>query len=252
DGSVTIEELYQYVYENTKAVTAGKQNPQMYPIIKQGDRTPIFAVPTFKDALNVDVSFQYVDENNEVRPLTDGADLRSGSLVGVSFRPESDCFVYIMWRDSSGQMGRLFPNPELTEGNVVAKAGKNYWLPMKGGEEAQDRWYMLDDAPGEETIYFVASRERNPKLEQLYESLTRLGDSQRRGAEGKDLTREMEREMNLMGFASQTATRKKAVSPRQDDAEKRFEDLKNKIEVAGADLVYAVKFKHLADRTASR
>jgi hypothetical protein len=62
----------------------------------------------------------------------------------------------------------------------------------------------------------------------------------------------MEREMNLMGFASHTATRKQGVAVQRGDRDKHFEDLKDKIEVAGADLVYVIKFNHLAERTASR
>jgi hypothetical protein len=39
---------------------------------------------------------------------------------------------------------------------------------MKMGEP---HWYVLNETPGMETIYFVAARERNLELEALYEKL---------------------------------------------------------------------------------
>lgn len=245
DGRITIEELYEYVYENTKAATEGKQNPQLYPTTSEIDTTPIFETPTFADTLNVDVNFEYVDENNMIRPLTENATLRCGDFVGVSFQPEQDCFVYILWWDSSGQVGRLFPNPELTEGDAKVQGGKRYWLPIQNKDRPQDRWFVLDDKPGRETIYFVASRTRNTKLEKLYGELCRMEDAGRRSDRGKSLSKEMERTINLMGFAPHTGVRKKTVAAKRTDREEVFDNFKDKIEVIGADLVYKITFGHV-------
>lgn len=248
DGNVTIEELYSYVYDNTKAATGGKQSPQLYPAAAKGAETSIFHVPTFKEPLHVDVSFAYVDENDLVRPLTNGSNLRSGDLVGVSFRPECDCFVYVLWLDSAGRMGHLFPNTALTDGDTIAKAGKRYWLPVKNEEQPEERWYVLDDNPGEETLYFVASRERNTKLEELCDKLDRTKSAGKDNSRAKSVSKEVQRAIHLMGFAPETKRHSKVLHVEGVTPDRLFDELKDTINVSGADLVYKVTFKHLLDR----
>ena len=65
---------------------------------------------------------------------------------------------------------------------MKSKAGVNYWLPYKQAKH----WYVLDNNEGEETIYLVASRERNPKFEGLIDNLRSAS---------------LEKEFNLMGIA---------------------------------------------------
>ncbi len=123
-------------------------------------------------------------------------------------------------------MGRLFPNPKLTEGSGEIKAGITQWLPYKQGKH----WYVLDKNVGEETIYMVASRERNPKLEQLYSKLQSTG---------------LERELNLMGIEEFTLPDKsKQLS--DYDRERLFQKMENQIKVVGADKVIGLRFKHVA------
>lgn len=100
---------------------------------KGSQETPVFAAPTFSQDLKIKVTFYYEDDSRQVKLLTQGAQLKSGQRVGVAFRPETDCYVYILWWDSRGAVGRLFPNPKLTEGSGEVKAGQTYWLPSKQG-----------------------------------------------------------------------------------------------------------------------
>ena len=244
DGNITAQELYQYVYRNTEKVTDGKQHPQLYSPKGSDDATPVFPVRKFAKKLNVKVQFEYLDDNDTVNLLTDGAVLRSGQRFGVSFRPDADCYVYIFWWDSSGQIGRLFPNPELTDGGPEIKGGKTYWLPTSKDEEAQYRWYVLDDRAGEETFYFVASRKKNEKLEKLYAKLSGLSDDDKKGRKGQQIAAEMEREIQLMGVAHRTWT-KAPTRISGTDKGSLFETVQNEIEVSGADVMYRVKFRHL-------
>ena len=238
-GVVTAKELYDYVYNHTKDATGGLQHPQIYSAKGQED-TPVFRTPTFDRELKIKTEFFYEDENKQVRPLKDGATLKSGDHVGIAFRSESDCYVYILWWDSSGSVGRLFPNPQLTEGTGEIKAGKTYWLPSKEGE----RWYVLDDKTGEETIYFMASRARNPKIEELCNTLSRMSAAAQSATKTKEVAGELERELNLMGFADVTAP--KAAGPVSfDNRERLFEAMEDQTRVAGADAIVKLKFKHV-------
>ena len=76
----------------------------------------------------------------------------------------------------------------------------------------------------------VASRERNPKLEQLYSKLQSTG---------------LERELNLMGIEEFTLPDKsKQLS--DYDRERLFQKMENQIKVVGADKVIGLRFKHVA------
>lgn len=239
DKFVSARELFEFVAKETQKATNDMQHPQFYGAVGANAQVPVFPVRRYGEPLKVAVQFQYEDDQQNVRPLTEGSVLRSGGHVGITFRPESDCFVYVFWWDSKGNVGRLFPNPKLSEGSGAAKAGQTYWLPSLGGE----CWYVLDDEQGEETICFVASREKNPKLEGLYDRLARMSEGMKAGKEGQAVTRELERQINLMGFADRVA-RKSTGQTVASDRRHRFESLDSDISVSGADSIVKVRFKH--------
>jgi hypothetical protein len=240
DGIVTAKQIYDYVYQKTKDVTEGLQHPQLFAA-KGQENTPVFKTPTFAEDLKIKVEFFYEDESKQVRPLEDGSTLRSGDHVGVAFRSESDAYVSILWWDSTGSVGRLFPNPKLTEGTGEIKAGTTYWLPSKEGE----RWYVLDDKPGEETIYFMASRARNTKIEELYGTLSQMSAADKESAQTSAVAGELERQLNLMGFADVTAA--KASTPTSfSNKENLFQAMDRETKVVGADAIVKLKFKHVS------
>jgi hypothetical protein len=176
--------------------------------------------------LNIEALFVTQADDGEVKPLINDSTLKSGQRIGVAFKADADCFVHVVWWDSSGNVGRLFPNPKLTEGTGEVKAGETQWLPYKQGKH----WYVLDKNEGEETIYLVASRERNPKLEELYTKLKSSG---------------LEREFNLMGIEDYTVP-EKAKQLSGKDKQQLFEKMENQIKVVGADSAISIKFKHVA------
>lgn len=237
---VSARKLYEFVRIETQKATDNKQNPQFYGAVGENDQAPVFPVQRFSQPLKVAVQFQYEDEQGNVRPLIEGSVLKSGGHVGIVFRPESDCHVYVFWWDSKGRVGRLFPNPTLTKGTGEAKAGQTYWLPSLDGES----WYVLDDVEGEETICFVASRNRNPKLDDLYAKLVAMSQTGNTGGEKQTITREIERQINLMGFADRVARRATPVAFAPDRS-RLFQSLDSEISVSGADSIYKVKFKHV-------
>ena len=225
NGVITVKDLYDYVYEGTRAATKGMQNPQLYAAKGRADETPMFRTPVYDKPLNVEALFVTQADDGEVRPLTNDATLKSGQRIGVAFKADADCFVHVVWWDSNGNVGRLFPNPKLTEGTGEIKAGVTQWLPYKQGKH----WYVLDKNEGEETIYLVASRERNPKLEELYTKLRSSG---------------LEREFNLMGIEDYTVP-DKAKQLSDQDRQRLFQKMENQIQVVGADKVIRIKFKHV-------
>jgi hypothetical protein len=240
-GTITAQHLYDYVYNSTRTVTKNKQNPQFFCPKGQEGSTPVFKVPVSKQQLNVNVQFVYKDDHDQVKQLTNESVLKSGQRVGLSFRADADCYVYVLWWDSTGKVGRLFPNPKLTEGTGQARAGQTSWLPSKGSKH----WYILDRNPGEETVYLIASRERNTKIDTLYETLASMSASARSGAKGQEVTTALEQEVeSIMGFEEVTV----ADSPKrqsQESSQSVQQDMESQVRTAGAEAVFKVQFKHI-------
>jgi hypothetical protein len=240
DGSISVKELYEYVAKNVENETKGRQHPQLFAATGNPEKTEIYKTPTTKEKLKIDVSFHYKADDGKVRTLTKDSALKSGQRVGVAFKADSDCYVHILWRDSNGNIGRLFPNPELTEGTGEVKAGKEYWLPSMEGK----RWYVLDENPGIETIYFVASKERSEKLEKLYELLKSLDSKSQQGAKGRQVAMEIEREVNFMGFAKYTVPDKETKMASANKTE-HFKKGKGELRIDSFDAFHKLVFKHV-------
>ena len=225
-GVITVNDLYQYVYEETRKSTKFKQNPQLYAAKEKANETPIFRVPVYNEPLNLKVLPVTKNDDGVVMPVTNDSVLKSGQLFGLAFNADADCYVHVVWWDTQGNVGRLYPNPKLTDGTGEAKAGINYWLPYKQAKH----WYMLDNNEGEETIYLVASRERNPKFEGLNDKLRSAG---------------LEKEFNIMGIQDYTVP-DKGTKISSQNRERVFAAMENQIKVVGADAVIRLRFKHVA------
>lgn len=120
--------------------------------------------------------------------LNDGGTLRSGEQFQIHFRAEKDCYVYVALFDSQGRASLLFPflpphphppAPRLdpSEDQVIqldnrVEAGKLYVLPDPS-QSGGSRWFRLDDHPGTETIYIVASTVRMAGIESLIRECAR-------------------------------------------------------------------------------
>jgi hypothetical protein len=238
-GKVTVKGLYDYLSREVAKETGGVQHPQLFMSKGNPADTTIYSVPTYANNLEIKVQVFYETEDNLVQQLTDESALKSGQHVGFAFKPSADCYVHIFWWDTSGNVGRLFPNPKLTEGKGLVKAGETYWLPQQG----KKFWYVLDKNPGYETVYFVASRQRNPKIEQLFSELQAMGARGKSANEKSRVAEQIEREINLMGFADYV----EPVGDRQVgfiDKEKLFQELEAKIKVSNADAFFKWRFKH--------
>jgi hypothetical protein len=223
---------------------------------------PFFVEVSYAEAkpLEIRAQFFYEDENKEIRPLTNQSVLKSGQYVGIAFRSQENSHIYVLWNDSSGKMGVLFPNPALTDNIPEVIAGKSYWLPSKDSE----RWYVLDDNPGTETIYFIAARNPNPKLEELIRSLNSssglradAGDYSSRRGEGRAYRRHtgpaelgpesaaaVKRELNMMGFAQVTVP-KGVEKASYETKQELFDNLEQTIRVSGAQAMLKVQFQHV-------
>jgi hypothetical protein len=117
--------------------------------------------------LNVDINYVYRPKGEQAfKPLTDSSVLGSGDYYKIIFMPEENCYVYIFQSDSSDAIYQLFPMESF--GGVVV----NNFNPVEGGQTyyipAEDKSFRLDNQIGEETFYFIVSRQRDEILEEQY------------------------------------------------------------------------------------
>jgi hypothetical protein len=91
-------------------------------------------------------------------PITSDTALKTGDEMKMMVKLSKDCFVYVVYLDSQGEINLLFPYTirQLQTDYVV---GKQYNIP-KGRN-----WMALDKNTGQEKFFLVASTERILSLE---------------------------------------------------------------------------------------
>jgi hypothetical protein len=91
-------------------------------------------------------------------PITRDMALHSGDRLKIFWQPVSACYLYVLHCSSQGKLSLLFP-ADLPGGDPPA--AQEYFIPEG------HRWFRLDDHPGPETFYVLASRNRLEPLENL-------------------------------------------------------------------------------------
>lgn len=85
-------------------------------------------------------------------------DLKTGDQIKFFLNVDRNCFVYLIYRSSQGELSVLFPQRFNLKSAEYTVPGDHY-IP-KG-----DQWFELDEHTGEERFYLLASVERLPELE---------------------------------------------------------------------------------------
>ncbi len=200
-GVVTLQGLYDYVYDHTKDETNGGQHPQLVGRIV--GNFPIAVAGDLKEPISLEVSAVAQDprctnpsctdpSEDATRctdplcgdvPITDGSTMYTRQNYQIGFRPSSTSYVYVYHIGSQGDIYRLFPGKKyLGPGNNLEnplKGGRIYWIPGK------HNWLRQDNLQGDEKIYVVAARTKNNVLEDLYGYLEKMREQGRNPGQGK-------------------------------------------------------------------
>ena len=151
--------------------------------------------------LSVDVAFVYVPAGDDrLLPLDNGAALKSGDHYKIIIKPDTDCFLYLFQVDSAGRLYMLFPLDDqgLTTANPV-RTDTPYTLP--GPEES----FILDNQTGSEKIFLLATREKDPVVEQLSRYFTEKTPA--------DIRKKAENKLGVYLFGKQRITDATAGGP---------------------------------------
>jgi len=133
---------------------------------------PDDGLPLPQPPLKFKIDYLYRHKHQfEFKPLTNTATLKSGDLYKIIFTLLEKYYVYIFQTDSkSNNIIQIFPmykfkGVKLNHSNPVI-AAKTYHIPKKNIS------FILDNNSGTtETIYFIAAREPDVELEQLYKEI---------------------------------------------------------------------------------
>ncbi len=120
--------------------------------------------------LHFEINYLYRDGGQgDFRPFGEGSVLHSGDSLKLLFKPTEEAYVSIFMIDSHGNIGRLFPTADFKGASQVnrnpVQKGMQYFVP------AAHKSFRLDRNTGEESIYFIATRQADEVLEQQYQKL---------------------------------------------------------------------------------
>jgi hypothetical protein len=116
-------------------------------------------------------------------PIVRDTTLRTGDQLKMMVKLKTDCFVYVLHENPTGEISLRFPY-DLKQFTTDYKVGKNYFIP-KGRD-----WFKLDTNTGLETFYVVASGRRLLDLEVLL-SKYNDADGSKKPAAAKDILAEI-------------------------------------------------------------
>ena len=101
-----------------------------------------------------------IDGKTGVMPITGDMTLKTGDQLKMMLSFENDCFIYLIYRSSTGEIVRLFPY-EFVEVIKKSRTNQQYFFPDA------NNWYTLDDTTGLEKFYLLASSVPLTTLEKL-------------------------------------------------------------------------------------
>ena len=167
--------------------------------------------------------------DQELFKITGDTTLRTGDKIKMFLELRKECFLYVIYHGSQGELRLLFPY-HLRRSNSYYRTGEKYYIPKGQG------WFELDDRVGRETFFLLASAYRVTKLEGLIEDYESAEPSkkQKLATSILDEVRKVKREHSKF---KTTAERPVAVvgrirGGRETDIELTTEISKHAIEVA--------------------
>jgi len=165
--------------------------------------------------------------------VTEGSVLRSGDHFQVQVETSKPCHLYVLIFDSHGQADQLFPDPKIETPGFV-EAGRRVALPDK------DLWFWLDNHPGIETVYTLASVEPIPRISALLDKMANVG-----GAEHKQLADKGERQIQIIerGVGGVANGKTISFSPKGTRELERVKKVTEVVASTGA-TVRAISFEH--------
>ncbi len=108
------------------------------------------------------------DDQGKMIPT--GSTVREHDRFNVMVQPVSTLYAYIIARDSSNNLTRIFPNPAVSDHSNPLQAGRQYFFPPRNS----DLIFAFDKNPGEEKLYFLLSAFPMPDVNSFFQKFDRM------------------------------------------------------------------------------
>lgn len=122
----------------------------------------------FVDELKVNFAFNYLPGRRKHVQASESSDeitLSSEDPYYLNVHASDRCYLYLYQIDSSGKFFQLFPNKRFVPTSNPIPAG-----PLRVPDAPE--WFYLDDTPGLEQIFLIASRWPQTRLEKASANLS--------------------------------------------------------------------------------
>ena len=162
--------------------------------------------------------------------VNDGSVLRSRDNFQVHFETTSPAFIYILLYDSQGKASQLFPDPKIDEPNFV-EGGKKIVIP------GDNFWFWLDESPGTETVYVIASKKSMSDIKGLLAKMETADDSAQQQA-----SQQIKERIAIMQRGIGGVTKGQTVTYTLSDG-KKIQKVTEVVDGTGS-VVRAVSFQH--------
>lgn len=160
----------------------------------------------------------------------DGSVLHSHDNFQLHIVTNRPAFTHVLLYDSQGRASQLFPRPEIAQSNRI-EPGKSVFIP------GRDLWFWLDENPGTETLYILASENPMSEIQDL------LAQMNSEGSDGKKrIAGEIHEKIAFVQRGVGGITQGQAFTYTLSDGE-RIEKMTEVVTGSGA-LVRAVSFEH--------
>lgn len=87
--------------------------------------------------------------------------LHSGDKLKMMIQLQRKCYVYVIHKDTQGNLTMLFPY-SIKQFDIDYQTDRKYFAPKDG-------WFQLDTSTGTETFYLMASDQRRLDIEYTYQ-----------------------------------------------------------------------------------
>ncbi len=162
--------------------------------------------------------------------VREGSVLQSRDHFQIHVETNRPSHVYILLFDSGGSASQLFPDPKIEQPGFVEN-GRKIAIPDR------DLWFWLDEHPGTETVYVLASEEPMSDIRGLLDKMAKASEVER-----KRLSGEIKQRIKIVERGVGGVAKGKAVSYPLSDG--RLVQKVTEVVAGSGAVVRAVSFKH--------
>jgi hypothetical protein len=131
-------------------------------------------------SLNMSIIGQRKDPDGSYTEVIvrEGIVLRSRDNFQIHLEANRPSHIYVLLFDSQGQASQLFPDPKIEQPGFI-ESRRKIAIPDK------DLWFWLDEHPGTETVYVLASEEPMTDIRALLGKMGNASEAERKRLSGE-------------------------------------------------------------------